>query len=478
MDERDPHMSAEDFRRAGRDAVDWIADYFGRLEHLPVRSRLHPGEVRARLPPSPPGIGEPFEAVLRDLDTIMVPGLTHWQSPSFFAYFPSNSSGPSVLGELVSAALGVQGMLWITSPACTELETHVLDWLAQMLDLPSAFHSTGRGGGVIQDSGSSSTLCALLAARERATAGASNRNGTPRGLTVYLSTQAHSSVEKAARVAGLGSASLRFIDVDERYGMIPARLEERMADDVRHGAVPCMVVATLGTTSSTAVDPLPAVGDVCRRFGAWLHVHAAMCGAAALCPELRSVHDGLELADSYCVNPHKWLLVNVDCSCLYVADRTALTATFGIAPEYLRNAPSSAAEVIDYRDWQVPLARRFRALKLWFVIRHYGVEGLRLHVRDHVRWARDLARHIASDPDFELAAPVPFSLVCFRHRGGDELNARILEHVNASGEAYLSHTRLGGRYTLRLAVGQHRTREEHVRNAWTCIRQAAVSLGR
>jgi aromatic-L-amino-acid decarboxylase len=465
-------MNADEFRRAGYAAIDWIADYFEELETFPVRATVAPGDVRARLPASPPAHGAPFDAVLRDTREILLPGITHWQSPKFFAYFPSNSSAPSILGELVSAALGVQGMLWVTSPACTELETHVLDWLVEMLDLPPKF----RGGGVIQDSGSSSALCALLAARERASGGSVNRDGVDRSLAVYATSETHSSVEKAARVAGLGSSALRWIETNAAHAMSPAALEERMAADVRAGVTPCMVVATVGTTSSMAIDPARAIGEIARRRGAWLHVDAAMAGTAALCPELRHVNDGLELADSYCVNPHKWMLVNVDCSCLYVSDRASLTNALTITPEYLRNTASSASEVIDYRDWQVPLARRFRALKLWFVIRHYGVEGLKRHVREHVRLARELAGRIEDDDDFELAAPPSLSLVCFRHRAGDAFNERLLERLNASGEMYLSHTRLGGRYALRMAIGQARTREAHVVEAWDRIRDTARSM--
>jgi aromatic-L-amino-acid decarboxylase len=462
-------MNPDEFRRAGRAAIDWIADYYERLETLPVRARVAPGQIRARLPASPPAKGEPFEAILRDVNDLLLPGITHWQSPKFFAYFPSNSSPPSVLGELVAAALGVQGMLWVTSPACTELETHVLDWLVEALDLPRAF----RSGGVIQDSGSSSTLCALLSARHRATEGAAHRHASTQGLTIYATSETHSSLEKAARVAGLGSAALRWVDTDGSHAMDPAALEARMAADVRAGAAPFLVVATVGTTSSMAIDPVRAVGEICKRHGAWLHVDAAMAGTAALCPELRLVNDGLALADSYCVNPHKWMLVNVDCSCLYVADRAALVDALAITPEYLRNAASAKDGVIDYRDWQVPLARRFRALKLWFVLRYYGVEGLQRHVREHVRLARELASWIEADAELELAAPPSLGLVCFRHRAGDAASERLLERLNASGEMYLSHTRLGGRYVLRLAIGQARTNEAHVAEAWARIREMA-----
>jgi len=470
---RSRHMTPDEFRRRGREVVEWIARYLERVEELPVLSRARPGEVRARLPAHPPETGEPFEAVMRDLDEVILPGLTHWQSPGFFAYFPTGTSGPSILGELLSAGLGVQGMLWSTSPACTELETHVLDWLVGMLDLPAAFRSDGAGGGVIQDTASSATLCALLAARERAVGYTGGARGTDPRLVAYASNQAHSSVEKAVRIAGLGTDRLRLIDVDDRFAMRPDALERAMAADRAAGRVPCFVTATVGTTSSNALDPLGPIGAVARRHGAWLHVDAAMSGTAALCPELRFIHDGLEGADSYCLNPHKWMGVNFDCGCLWVADRAALIRSLSVLPEYLRNRATESGAVIDYRDWQVPLGRRFRALKLWMVIRHYGVEGLRHHVRRHVALAQDLARRVAADARFELAAPVPLNLVCFRHRGGDARNQALLDALNASGRLFLTHTKLDGKLTLRLCVGQMRTEERHVTEAWRRIQELA-----
>jgi aromatic-L-amino-acid decarboxylase len=418
--------------------------------------------------------GEPFEAILGDVAKLILPGVTHWQSPNFFAFFPANASGPSILGELLSAGLGVQGMLWATSPACTELETHVLDWLADMLGLPPRFKSTGTGGGVIQDSASSASLCALLAARERATGYLSNERGTDGRLVAYVSSQTHSSLEKAAMIAGIGRANLRQIGVDRAYAMQPALLAEQIRLDRLEGLVPCFVCATVGTTSSNAMDPLPEIGRICREEGLWLHVDAAMAGTAALCPEYRHFQAGLELADSYCFNPHKWMFTNFDADCFYVADRAALIQTLSILPEYLRNAATEAGAVIDYRDWQVSLGRRFRALKLWFVIRHYGVEGLRHHVRRHVELAQEFARWVEEDPDFELMVPPPLNLVCFRHVGGEEFNQRLLERLNGSGELYLTHTRLDGQYTLRLSVGQTNTEARHVAAAWQRIREAAA----
>ena len=468
------HMTPEEFRRRGREVVDWIADYMERVESMPVLSRVEPGEIRTRLPIGPPECGEPFEAVLRDLDEVVLPGITHWQSPRFFAYFPANASGPSILGDLVASGLGVQGMLWQTSPACTEVETHVMDWLVRMLDLPERFLSTSDGGGVIQDTASSSALCALVAARERATAGRTGREGTDGTLTAYTSTQAHSSIEKGVRVAGIGAANLGLVDVDGSYAMRPDALASAIEADRAAGRRPFFVSATVGTTSSNAIDPLRPIGEICRREGLWLHVDAAMSGTAALCPEFRWVHDGLELADSYCFNPHKWMFTNFDCDAFWVADRASLVRALSVLPEYLRNRATESGAVIDYRDWQIPLGRRFRSLKLWFVIRHYGVEGLRHHVRRHVELAQAFRSWVESEPGFEVAAPAPLNLVCFRHLGGDETNERILETVNASGRIFLTHTKLDGRFTLRLSVGQTWTEERHVRAAWDAIRAAAA----
>ena len=467
------HMTPEEFRRRGREVVDWIADYWERIESFPVLSPLQPGAVAARLPLEPPERGEPFDALLRDVGGTILPGITHWQSPNFFAYFPANVSGPSVLGELLSAGLGVQGMLWSTSPAATELETRILDWTARMLDLPESFLSTSRGGGAIQDSASSAALCALLAARERATGGRANASGPDGRLAAYASTEAHSSIEKAARIAGIGSENLRKIPTDGRFAMRPDALEEAISRDREAGKVPFFVCATVGTTATNAIDPVREIGRIARAHGLWLHVDAAMSGSAAVCPEFRHIHDGLELADSYCFNPHKWLFTNFDCDCFFVADRNALVSALAILPEYLRNPATESGAVIDFRDWQVPLGRRFRSLKLWFVIRHYGVEGLRHHVRRHVALAQEFARWVEADGRFELAAPAPLNLVCFRHRSGDGATRAVLERVNASGRAFLTHARAGGRLALRLCVGQTWTEERHVRAVWDLIRSAA-----
>ena len=462
-------MTPDELRRYGKELVDWIVDYHQRIESFPVLSRVEPGEIRKRLPARPPETGESFDAMLRDVEEIVLPGITHWQSPSFFAYFPSNSSGPSILGELLSAGLGIQGMIWATSPAATELETHVLDWLVDMLGLPQFFKSTAEGGGVIQDTASSAVLCALLAARERATSNRSNQEGCRGDLVAYTSTQAHSSIEKAAKIAGIGSANVRLIAVDEKFAMSAPALEERIRADREAGRKPFFVTATVGTTSSSAVDPLPTIGTICRENELWLHVDAAMAGTAALCPELRRIQDGVEHADSYSFNPHKWMFTNFDCDCFWVKKRKELIDALSILPEYLRNEATSSGAVIDYRDWHVPLGRRFRALKLWFVIRHYGVQGLRHHVRRHVELAQMFADWVREDARFELAAPVPLNLVCFRHRGGDAVNEELLKKLNASGKLYLTHTKLDSRYTLRMSIGQTNTEERHVRAAWELI---------
>ena len=472
------HMTPEDFRRWGHEVIDWIVEYQKRVEDLPVRSQVGPGQIRESLPTAAPLKGESFDAILADVDRLILPGITHWQSPNFFGFFPANASGPSILGELLSAGLGVQGMLWATSPACTELETLVLDWMADMLGLPERFKSTGAGGGVIQDSASSAVLCALLAARERATAFQTNEKGCAGTLVAYTSPHAHSSVEKAVKVAGLGRRQLRFVEADSNCGLRPEALTQRIHQDRRQGLQPFFVTATLGTTSSNGFDPLLPIGRICRQEGLWLHVDAAMCGSAAVCPEFRHFQNGIELADSYAFNPHKWMFTNFDCDCFYVADRAALIKALSVLPEYLRNQATESGAVIDYRDWQLPLGRRFRALKLWFVIRHYGVEGLRHHIRRHVELAREFARWVQASNNFELTAPVPLNLVCFAHRGGDDFNRRLLERLNETGKVYLTHTILDGRYTLRFCVGQTHTEMEHVRLAWELIEQVADSCKR
>jgi aromatic-L-amino-acid/L-tryptophan decarboxylase len=470
------HMDPEEFRKNGYAVVDWIADYYKRIESFPVVSQVAPGQIRSSLPAAAPENGENFQTILPDVERLILPGITHWQSPNFFAFFPCNASGPAILGDLLSSGLGVQGMLWATSPACTELETLVLDWLVPALGLPEKFLSTGTGGGVIQDTASSATLCAILAARERATNFHSNRNGISGTLCAYTSCQAHSSVEKAIQIAGTGHANLRLIEVSEKFEMKGNALEQAIEQDRAAARKPFFVCATVGTTSSNAIDPVRQIGQICRKYGLWLHVDAAMSGTAALCPEFRHIHDGLEYADSYCFNPHKWMFTNFDCNCFYVADRKALVQTLSVLPEYLRNKASESGSVIDYRDWHIPLGRRFRSLKLWLVLRYYGIEGLQFHVREHVRLAQTFASWVKQDSRFELVVSPPLNLVCFRLKSGDQPNQRLMDVLNRSGDLYLTHTKLKDRVTLRLCVGQTNTSERHVQKAWKRISEEASRI--
>jgi len=487
-------MNPEEFRQWGYAMIDWLADYSARVESLPVLSQSAPGDLRKALPIQAPEKGEDFSDIFADIDRLIVPGITHWQSPHFFAYFPANTSGPSILGELLTAGLGVQGMLWATSPACTELETHMLDWLADLSALPDAFKSTGAGGGVLLDSASSATLCALLAAREKATQGKTNQSGlnqephlehedsasvmrTP-CLIAYTSDQAHSSVLKAVRIAGIGEAQLRIIPTDSRHRMDVNALKSAIMHDLQVGHLPFFCTATIGTTSSMAVDPIQEIAALCLDHRIWLHVDAAMAGSAALCPEYRHHFAGLEQAHSYSFNPHKWLLTNFDCNCFYVSDRKALTSALSILPEYLRTPSSESGAVIDYRDWQIPLGRRFRALKLWFVLRSYGAEKLREYLRGHMQMATHFSSLVKASDDFIQMAPVEFSLVCFRHRAGDAFNEKLLNTLNQNGKLYLSHTRLDGYFTLRLSIGAAHTGFEHINAAWAAIQHASQSLAR
>ena len=475
-DKTNYHMTPDQFRKYGRLLVDWIADYYENVEQYPVMSQVQPGEIRQSLPEHPPQQGEPFEAMLKDVNDLIMPGITHWQSPNFYAYFPANASGPAILGELLSAGLGVQGMIWLTSPACTELETHVMDWLVEMMGLPNKFKSNMAGGGVIQDTASSAALAAILAARERITGFVSNEEGGNGRLIAYTSTQTHTSVAKAVKIAGIGSKNLRLIEVNDDFAVRPEALAAQIKADKVAGLTPFFVCATVGTTSSLAMDPIRAIGEICQEEGVWFHVDGAMGGTAALCPEFRHFLDGLELADSYCFNPHKWMFTNFDCNAFFVADRAALINTLSILPEYLRNQATESGAVIDYRDWHVQLGRRFRALKLWFVIRHYGIEGLQHHVREHVRISQAFASWVNASPDFELMAPNPLNLVCFRHVAGDAFNEALMNRLNVDGHIYLTHTKLNGRFTLRLVVGQTNTEMRHVERAWQLIQKTAVQI--
>ena len=468
-------MKRDQFRQAGYQFIDFLADYFEEVENYPVCSPVSPGEIKSRLPESPPMTGEGIDRIFADFKRIIMPGVTHWQHPSWFAYFPANNSPPSVLAELITAGIGAQCMLWQTSPSATELEQVVMEWLRQMLGLPEGME------GVIQDTASTATLCAILTARERATGFVSNREGLNSGLRVYASSEAHSSVEKAVKIAGIGKENLRRIRVDGNYAMVIDDLEEAIAQDIRDGYRPACVVATLGTTSSTAIDPLDQCARVCQKYGVWLHVDAAFAGTALVLPGMRFMIDGIEQVDSFVFNPHKWMLTNFDCSAYYVKDPSLLRRTFEIHPEYLRTGVDES--VVNYRDYGVQLGRRFRGLKLWFVLRSYGVEGIRSMVREHLRLAQLFEAMVQRDRRFEVMAPVPLSLVCFRlvpddrrEELIDEANRELLTRVNSTGKVFLTHTTLGGHYALRMAIGQRGTEERHVREAWRLISDMADSL--
>ena len=464
------HMTPDEFRDYGRQVVDWIADYWENIESRPVGARVKPGDIAALLPSTAPEKGEPFSTFLADMERVVMPGITHWQHPSFYAYFPANASGPAVLGDLLSSGLAVQGMLWATSPAVTEVETVVMDWLAKLLGLPERF----LGSGVIQDTASSSVLCALVAALHKVSGGTVRTDGIRERYAVYLSPESHSAGEKAVRIAGLGDAAIRVLDVDPSSLSVTAdSLRGAVAADRAAGVTPLFVLATVGTTSTTAIDPVRALGQLCRAEGIWLHVDAAYAGVAAVCPELRWLNDGLELADSYATNPHKWLLTNFDCDAFWVADRDALVGALSVLPEFLRNAPTESGAVIDYRDWQIPLGRRFRALKLWAVLRWYGAQGLREHIRTGVALAQELASWARADPRFEVVAPHPLGLVCLRLVAGDAASEALLRAVNESGEAYLSHTRVHGRYVLRVSIGATFTERRHVEALWALLQRLA-----
>ena len=412
---------------------------------------------------------------MADVERVVVPGLTQWQHPSFFAYFPANTSFPSILGELLSAGLGVQGMSWVTSPACTEVETLMLDWMQELLDLPARFRSTSEtGGGVIQGTASEATLVAILSARWRATGGAVNHDGDTTRLVAYATSQAHSSIEKGLRIAGIGTDRIRTVPHDDRFAMRPDALDEMIAADRAAGFVPFFVCSTHGTTSSMAFDPTPTIGEICSRENLWLHVDAAMSGIATLAPEFRWMNDGLESADSYCTNPHKWMGVNFDCDLYWTADRAALLGALSILPEYLRSEAAEAGAVIDYRDWQIPLGRRFRALKLWFAIRSDGVESFRAMIRRHVELTQELAGWIGADDRFEIVAPHPLNLVCVTLRSSsDDSTDGLIEAANATGQALFTRTVLDGRSVLRISIGARTTERHHVEAAWHLLQSLA-----
>ncbi|MBG7604427.1 MAG: aspartate aminotransferase family protein [Actinobacteria bacterium] len=474
-------MTPEEFRRHGHALIDWIADYTESVDERRVQPDVEPGDIRSLLPEHPPAKQESFSSAMDDVDRIIVPGLTQWQHPDFFAFFPSNNSYPSILGELLSAGLGVQGMSWSTSPACTELETLMLDWMRELLDLPAKFQSTSEtGGGVIQGTASEATLVAILSARWRATDGMVNADGDTTRLVAYSTSQAHSSIEKGLRIAGIGTHRMRIVPHDDSFAMRPDALADVIAEDRAKGLVPFFVCSTHGTTSSLAFDPTIDLGKICARENIWLHVDAAMAGIAALAPEFRWVNSGLDLADSYCTNPHKWMGVNFDCNLYWTADRTALLGALSILPEYLRSAAAEEGAVIDYRDWQIPLGRRFRALKLWFAIRCDGLDVFQPIIRSHVELTQELAQLVRDDARFDIVAPHPLNLLCIalsadNIEDSNSATDALIERANASGKALFTRTVLDGQSVLRVSIGARSTDRHHVLAGWELLSRLADS---
>jgi aromatic-L-amino-acid/L-tryptophan decarboxylase len=468
-------MNPEEFRAIGHQLIDWIADYRANVATLPVMSPVAPGDVRGRLPAAPPAQPEPFDAIFRDLDAIIVPGLSHWQHPSFHGYFPANSELAAVLGDYLSTGLGVLGLSWQSSPALSELEEVVVDWMRQMVGLSGAW------SGVIQDTASTSTLVALICARERATEYALVRGGLqaePRPLVIYASEQSHSSVEKAALLAGFGRANVRVLPTDERYAMRVDALAAAVADDLTQGRAPCAVVATTGTTTSTALDPVEAIAEVARRHGLWLHVDAAMAGSAMILAECRWMWQGIEGADSIVLNPHKWLGVAFDSSLYYVRDPQHLVRVMSTNPSYLQSTVDSLVK--NLRDWGIPLGRRFRALKLWCMLREQGVEGLQARLRRDMANAQWLAEQVAATPGWRVLAPAPLQTLCLRHEpaglAGEDLDRHTLawaERVNRSGAAYVTPAILDGRWMVRVSIGSLTTERAHVEALWVLLRREA-----
>jgi aromatic-L-amino-acid decarboxylase len=470
-------MTPDEFRKHAHELVEWMAGYMENVEGYSVKSSVKPGEIFNQLPDKPPLFPESFESFFKDFEEIIMPGITHWQSPNFFAYFPANTSPPSILAEMLTSTLAAQCMIWETSPAAAELEEKVMIWLRDLIGLPATFE------GVIQDTASTATLAGIVTAREKIGGFKINDNGfknTPE-LRVYCSEQTHSSVEKAVKIAGLGKKNLVKIAVREDFSMDPEKLKKAINEDIKNGSLPCCVVATIGTTGTTAVDPLKAIGEICAEKGIWLHVDAALAGAALLLPEFQWMLDGREYIDSFVFNPHKWMFTNFDCSAFFTRDAASLIKTFEILPEYLKTR--TRGKVNDYRDWGVPLGRRFRALKLWCVIRSYGVTGIQEKIRLHINIAKNLAEKITKEPDFEILAPVVLNTVCFRYipSGADEtqinrLNEKLNHLLNDSGKLYLTHTVLKNKYTLRMVIGQTNVTQKHADKAWDLIRETAFSL--
>ncbi len=459
------------FRENGYALVDWIADYLATLGPRPVCEPVKPGDVRAQLPGTAPERPEPFSEVLTDLDDVIVPALAHWQHPGWFAYFPAMSSPASALGEFAAAGLGVQGMLWSSSPAVTELENHVLDWLVDLMGLPESWRTTSKGGGLLTSGASSSTLIAMINAREMCR----SLTGAPvEQMVAYVSSQAHSSVEKGARLAGL--RHVRLLDVDDDFALEPEALIEAVSQDLNRGLSPATVVSALGTTGTTAVDPVRGVGEIATQRGMWHHVDAAYAGSAMICEEFRHHLDGIELVDSYTFNPHKWFATNIDCSVLWVADRGPLIDVMSIDPPYLRNDASDSGQVIDYRNWDISLARPFRALKLWFVIRSLGAEGLRANIRRHTQWASEFSERIDSHPRLRRIAPTPFALVSFEHTAGTAATCALASAINDTGRFFVTVSEIDGHQYIRVSIGSTWTTRHHIDSLWQFIDESAMTV--
>jgi aromatic-L-amino-acid decarboxylase len=464
-------MDSTDFRKYAHQLADRIADYYDDIEKYPVKSQVKPGEIYAKLPNSAPEEAEDFNAIMHDFEKIILPGISHWQSPNFHAYFPANTSFPSILGEMLTAALGAQCMVWETSPAAAELEEKMMVWLRQMIGLPTEFV------GVIQDTASTATLVSILTAREHYSNYEINRNGfnSDENYRIYCSSEAHSSIEKAVKIAGIGKNNLIKIPVDNEFKMIPEELTDAITIDIQRGYRPLCIVAALGTTGSTAVDPLEEIGKIAKEYDIWLHVDAAYAGSALILPEYKHLLKGIEYADTFVFNPHKWLFTNFDCSAYFVRDKGALIRTFEIMPEYLKTHVDS--KVNNYRDWGIALGRRFRALKLWFVLRSFGINGLQVKLREHIGIANKLKNKIESHPDFEILAPVNFNVICFRYTPKgitdeeklNKINEDLLNKINSTGKTYLTHTKLNGKYTIRFVVAQTNVTQEHVHRTWNMI---------
>ena len=470
-------MTPDEFRKNAHELVEWMAGYMENVEKYPVKSAVSPGDIFNKIPDSPPAESESFSSLMKDFEEIIMPGITHWQSPNFFAYFPANTSPPSILAEMIIATLGAQCMIWETSPAAAELEEKMMIWLRDLIGLPSGFE------GVIQDSASTATLSAILTAREKSTNFSINNEGAEHAgtLRIYCSGQTHSSVEKAVKICGIGRKNLVKIPVKEDFSMDAEKLKEAIGEDRKNGFIPCCVVATIGTTGTTSVDPIRAIGEICHENGAWLHVDAAMGGTALILPEFQWMLDWKEYIDSLVFNPHKWMFTNFDCTAFFIKDPELLIKTFEILPEYLKTR--TRGFVNDYRDWGVPLGRRFRALKLWSVIRSYGTDGLRDKIRYHISIASRLSEIISKEKDFEILAPVKLNVVCFRYLPAgwqenkiNEINEKLNHLLNDSGKIYLTHTILNGRYTLRMVTGQTNVTLEHVEKAWDLIKTTARSI--